>query len=107
MQWAGILILILVVHMPSFAALVATSGTTTMNSLMYEMRNWQKNKDPDTLPKFDNVNITAVATCPTFGIMRYEHHKVYASNRRAMALEAGLAAHEAFASVRLGDLYFN
>lgn len=68
---------------------------------------WQSDKHPANLPKFDNVKLTAIATCPTFGIMRYAHHKVYASNKRAMALEAGLAAHEAFAAVRLGDLYFN
>jgi hypothetical protein len=68
---------------------------------------WQPQKHADTLPKFDNVKLTAIATCPTFGIMRYDHHKVYASGKRAMALEAGLAAHEAFAATRLGDLYWN
>jgi hypothetical protein len=60
-----------------------------------------------SLPQFDNVKLAAVATCPTFGIMRYVHHKLYASPYRQMPLLAGLAAHEAFNAVRLGDLYFN
>lgn len=71
------------------------------------MEPWQKDKHPANLPKFDNVKLTSIATCPTFGIMRYEHNKVYASTKRAMALEAGIAAHDAFAAVRLGDLYFH
>jgi hypothetical protein len=68
---------------------------------------WDERKHPDNLPSFDNVKLTAIATCPTFGIMRYQHHKVYASPRRSMPLVAGLAAHEAFSAVRLGDLFFN
>jgi hypothetical protein len=60
-----------------------------------------------SLPQFDNVKLAAVATCPTFGIMRYVHHKLYASPYRQMPLLAGQAAHEAFSAVRLGDLYFN
>src|SRR5882672_6534323 len=68
---------------------------------------WDDKLHPTNLPTFDNVKLTAVATCPTFGIMRYEHHKVHKSNKRAMPLVAGLAAHEAFSAIRLGDLYFN
>jgi len=78
-----------------------------MSEFNWYMEPWNPAVHPANLPKFDNVKLTAVAACPTFGIMRYEHHKVYASGKRAMALEAGLAAHEAFAAVRLGDLYFN
>lgn len=90
-----------VIHMPSYGA------PTPASRYSYVIEPWDSKKHSETLPRFDNVMLTAVATCPTFGIMRYVHHKVYASNKRAMALEAGLAAHEAFASVRLGDLFFN
>lgn len=59
------------------------------------------------LRKFDNTKLVALNTCPTWGIVRYEHHRTYLSGSRAMALEAGTAAHEAFAACRLADLYFN
>jgi hypothetical protein len=61
----------------------------------------------EQLLKFDNSKLVAVNTCPTYGIMRYEHHKVFTSNRRNMPIEAGLACHEAFAACRLADLYMN
>lgn len=57
--------------------------------------------------RFDNTKLVALNVCPTWGIVRYEHHKTYLSGGRAMALEAGSAAHEAFAAVRIADLYFN
>lgn len=60
-----------------------------------------------TLRKFDNTKLVALNTCPTWGIVRYEHHRTYLSGGRSMALEAGKAAHEAYAAVRVADLYFN
>lgn len=57
--------------------------------------------------KFDNTKLVALNTCPTWGIVRYEKHKTYLSGGRAMPLEAGAAAHEAYAGVRLADLWFN
>lgn len=59
------------------------------------------------LRRFDNTKLVALNTCITWGIVRYEHHKTYRSGGRAMALEAGSAAHEAYAAVRVADLYFN
>lgn len=59
------------------------------------------------LRTFDNTKMVALNTCPTWGIVRYEHHKRFAAAGRAMPLEAGGAAHEAYAAIRLGDLYFN
>lgn len=59
------------------------------------------------LRRFDNTKLVALNTCPTWGIVRYEHHRTYLSGGRAMALEAGKAAHEAYAAVRLADLWFN
>lgn len=61
-----------------------------------------------SLPKFDNTKMTAINTCPTWGLVRYDQHKTPSSgNNRAMALEAGSAAHEAYAAMRLADLYLN
>lgn len=58
--------------------------------------------DPSLLPTFDNTKLVAVNTCPTWGIVRYTHHKTFATGvGRAMALEAGGAAHEVFAAHRL------
>lgn len=54
-----------------------------------------------TLPAFDNTKLVAINTCPTWGIIRYTDHKTFAGHGRAMALEAGGAAHEVFAAHRL------
>lgn len=59
------------------------------------------------LPAFDNTKLVAINTCPTWGILRYEHHKTFGHGGRAMALEAGGACHEAFAALRFADLYLN
>lgn len=52
------------------------------------------------LPAYDHSRLSAVNTCPTWGILRYGHHKRMPGSGRSMALEAGSAAHEAFAAVR-------
>lgn len=54
-----------------------------------------------SLPTFDNTKLVAINTCPLWGITRYTHHKVMNAGGRAMALEAGGAAHEFFAAHRL------
>ncbi len=57
--------------------------------------------DEDThLPTYDHTKLSAINTCPTWGILRYIHHKKMPGSARAMALEAGSTAHEAFAAVR-------
>ncbi len=58
------------------------------------------------LPTYDNTKLVALNTCPTWGILRYQMHKTFSSNHRAMALEAGSAMHEVFAWVRLCQLRF-
>lgn len=50
---------------------------------------------------FDNTKLVAVNTCPLWGIVRYGLHKTFQGVGRAMALEAGAAAHEVFAAHRL------
>ena len=56
--------------------------------------------DDSHLPAFDHTKLSAINTCPTWGILRYIHHKKMPGSSRAMALEAGSTAHEAFAAVR-------
>jgi hypothetical protein len=53
------------------------------------------------LPAYDHTKLSAVNTCPTWGILRYVLHKRMPNSSRAMALEAGSASHEGFAAVRL------
>lgn len=57
-----------------------------------------------TLPAFDNTKLVAINMCPTWGIVRYVHHKAMKAGGRMMALEAGAAAHEVFAAHRLYSL---
>lgn len=63
--------------------------------------------DDAHLDSYDNTKLTAINTCPTWGILRYQMHKTFATNGRAMALEAGSAMHEVFAAVRLYQLVFH
>jgi hypothetical protein len=53
---------------------------------------------------FDNTKLQAINTCPTWGIVRYGHHLRMPGAGRSMPLEAGAAAHEVFAAVRLIDM---
>lgn len=56
------------------------------------------------LPWFDFTYANNILTCPTYGIATYHYHKVLDGDARAMALEAGGAAHEAFAALRVWQL---
>jgi len=56
--------------------------------------------DDKDLPAYDHTKLSAVNTCPTWGILRYKMHKTMPNSSRAMALEAGSASHEGFAAVR-------
>lgn len=60
-----------------------------------------------TLPAFDNTKLVALNTCPFWGIVRYSKHKTFEGSGRAMALEAGGAAHEVFAAHRLHHVLTN
>lgn len=53
------------------------------------------------LPRYDFTALNAIEACPVYGIVRFIHHKQFESNERAMALEAGSAAHEAYAACRV------
>lgn len=54
---------------------------------------------------FDNTKLTAINTCPVWGIIRYGMHKRMPGAGRALALEAGGACHEVFSAIRLLDLW--
>lgn len=56
------------------------------------------------LPSFDYTKLTALNTCPRWGLVRYDQHKVMPGEGRAMPLELGSAAHDCFAAVRLYEL---
>lgn len=56
------------------------------------------------LPAFDYTKLSAINTCPTWGIIRYSLHKSMPGAGRAMALEAGKAMHECFSVIRLMQL---
>ena len=56
------------------------------------------------LPTYDHTKLSAVNTCPTWGIMRYDMHLKMPGGGRALALEAGHAMHECFAFIRLVTL---
>jgi hypothetical protein len=57
-------------------------------------------EDDAHLPAYDHSCLSAINVCPTWGILRYSMHKRMPGSNRSMALEAGSAAHEAFAAVR-------
>lgn len=56
---------------------------------------------------FDHTKLSAICTCPVWGIVRYGYNKVMNDSSRAMALEVGSAAHDVFAALRLLDYYEN
>lgn len=60
--------------------------------------------DDVELETYDHTKLSAVNTCPTWGITRYQMHKKMPGEGRAMALEAGTAMHQVFAFVRLVTL---
>jgi hypothetical protein len=53
---------------------------------------------------YDHTKLSAVNTCPTYGVLRYQMNLRMPGDGRSMALEAGSALHECFAFVRLVSL---
>jgi len=56
------------------------------------------------LPAYDYTLLSAINTCPKWGVLRYELGKRFADSARPTALEMGAMLHEAFAAVRIGLL---
>ena len=71
--------------------------------MKFNLRLPNESDDLDSLHAFDFTKMSAVNTCPTWGIIRYGYHKVFSTTSRAMALEAGSACHEVFAAARAFD----
>lgn len=58
----------------------------------------------EEIPTFDFTKLTAINTCPRWGLIRYDQHKRMPGNGRNTALEMGTAAHECFSAVRYFEL---
>lgn len=58
-----------------------------------------------SLPAYDHTKLSAINTCPTWGILRYSLHRRMPGAGREMALEAGAAAHESFAALKWFQYY--
>lgn len=56
------------------------------------------------LPMYDYSTLTAINTCPTWGVLRYGMGKAMPGAGRAMALEAGQVCHDVFAAIRFLQL---
>lgn len=61
-------------------------------------------EDKATLPWLDYSALTALNTCPRWGLIHSVYGKRFMSNDRAMPLEAGKAMHDMFAAVRMFEL---
>lgn len=61
-------------------------------------------EDKATLPWIDYSGLTALNTCPRWGLIHSVHGKRFGTVDRAMALEAGTAMHDMFAAVRMFEL---
>lgn len=72
---------------------------------MITVRLPEEDEDVDNLPHFDHTKMSAINTCPKWGIIRYHLHKTFSNSARAMALEAGEACHQVFSAGRVFDLY--
>ena len=56
---------------------------------------------------YDFTKLTAINTCPTFGVLRYALHRTevpMTASGRNLAIEAGKACHDFFAAVRMWTL---
>lgn len=57
---------------------------------------------------YDYTKLTAINTCPTYGVLRYAHHKTevpLTASGRKLAIEAGKACHDFFAALRMWTLF--
>jgi len=57
-----------------------------------------------SLPAYSHSILNAIATCPTYGLVTYVSNRVFRNASRALALEAGSAAHDAYAAARLWQI---
>lgn len=74
----------------------------TSNQIKYHVR--LTRKEELHYPAYDATALTALNTCPTWGLVTYVLHRRFSGCGRALALEAGSALHECFSAVRLWQL---
>jgi hypothetical protein len=77
---------------------------TTVKGTSHELTLRNIEPGDEQLEAFDYTKLTAINTCPTWGITRYQMHLRMPQQGRSLALEAGHALHEVFAFVRLATL---
>jgi hypothetical protein len=77
---------------------------TTVKGTSHELTLRNIEPGDEQLEAFDYTKFSAINTCPTYGITRFQMHLRMPMQGRAMALEAGTAMHEVFAFVRLASL---
>lgn len=65
----------------------------------------EEDKNNPLIPAFDYTKLTALNTCPRWGLIRYDQHKRMPGDGRSLALEMGSAAHDGFAAIRLFELH--
>lgn len=69
--------------------------------MLQSMKLRLSSKEDMHLPAFDYTKLTAINVCPRWGLIRYDQHKRMPGEGRAMPLEAGSAAHQAYSAVRM------
>lgn len=75
--------------------------STKSNELVESFELVQATEEDMHLPAYDHTHLSSINTCPTWGIVRRSMRLKMPGSARAMALEAGSAAHDAFAAVKL------
>lgn len=56
------------------------------------------------IPAFDYTKLTAINTCPRWGLIRYDQHRRMPGTGRNLPLEMGSLAHKCFAAIRYFEL---
>lgn len=64
-----------------------------------------EDKANPNIPAFDFTKLSALNTCPRWGLIRYDQHKRMPGDGRNLPLEMGACAHDGFAAVRLFELF--
>lgn len=65
----------------------------------------EEDKNNPNIPAFDYTKLSALNTCPRWGLIRYDQHKRMPGEGRNLPLEMGACAHDGFAAVRLFELF--
>lgn len=72
---------------------------------MNNVKLWNARPDEKFDIWLDHTRLTAIHTCPRWGLVRYIHNRTLGETTRELPLEAGEAMHQAFAAHRLWLLW--